>query len=117
MLPDEYALTVKPGRTVILGMSVKIGLRYQKGDAAAYEPQIEILRIPGRLQQSSKVSQRMECSNHYAIYHSFDLTELGTYAFRVRPFWKIPGGELEEIHTMTKEQESNLRELVGLKRD
>ena len=114
VLPDQYILTVEPGKTVTVGRSVQIRLHYQKEDAAAYEPQIEILRYPGKLAESQKQVHSMECSAHDAVYHTHDLVEHGTYAFRVRPFWKVTGGELVEIHTITRQEDAHIRELLEL---
>jgi hypothetical protein len=111
-LEDGYELKVEPDRTVLVGTNISFRILYETSKAEDHHPSIELLRGPDKHPQTPQNLGSMSNQDKVATFE-FKVSKLGTYAFRVRPFYKSDWGDLVEIHTITEREAESLTEIAN----
>ena len=110
-LEDSYELKVLPDRTVLAGTMISFRISYETSKAQDHQPSVELLRDPCKHPQTPQNLGSMNNQDKVASFE-FKVSELGTYAFRVRPFHTSDWGDLVEIHTITRSEDESLNDIA-----
>ena len=110
-LPDEYSILVEPGKAVRVGSKVHIKITYQNGDYDKHQPILEMLREPTSYPEKPQEYGELIARGKSPTFE-FLAESPGMYVLRLRPFLRIPGGELIEIHSINEQEEAQIAPLL-----